>query len=420
MRIFFYKISHDIIKKEKGVKMKKIAIIGGGASGLITAIIAKTKENEVVILEKNSQLGKKLLLTGNGKCNFWNEDQNLSHYHSLENVPLEHWLTEERQKEVLSFFQNLGIIWKTKNGWYYPFSNQAISIRNALEEKVRQVGVQIDNDFLVEDIKIEKNLFVINTKKESMTFDVVVLATGSKAYPKTGSTGDGYRLASTLGHSIIEPLPSLVPLVLDKKIDASGVRTDVKVSIYEDGKFLREEEGELQITDYGLSGICIFLLSRYASIGLANQKKMTLEINFIPFLQEEAHTWMTNISKNKKISSVLDGFLNYKLGNALLKSCHIIPEKTWENLEKEKQENLLEHLTHFKANIISALGYENGQICLGGIPLKEVTESFESKLIPNLYFTGELLDLDGDCGGYNLGIAWISGMTVGKEIARRK
>ena len=147
---------------------------------------------------------------------------------------------------------------------------------------------------------------------------------------------------------------------------------------------------------------------------------MTLEINFIPFLQEEAHTWMTNISKNKKISSVLDGFLNYKLGNALLKSCHIIPEKTWENLEKEKQENLLEHLTHFKANIISALGYENGQICLGGIPLKEVTESFESKLIPNLYFTGELLDLDGDCGGYNLGIAWISGMTVGKEIARRK
>ena len=238
MRIFFYKISHDIIKKEKGVKMKKIAIIGGGASGLITAIIAKTKENEVVILEKNSQLGKKLLLTGNGKCNFWNEDQNLSHYHSLENVPLEHWLTEERQKEVLSFFQNLGIIWKTKNGWYYPFSNQAISIRNALEEKVRQVGVQIDNDFLVEDIKIEKNLFVINTKKESMTFDVVVLATGSKAYPKTGSTGDGYRLASTLGHSIIEPLPSLVPLVLDKKIDASGVRTDVKVSIYESFKSL--------------------------------------------------------------------------------------------------------------------------------------------------------------------------------------
>ena len=400
--------------------MKHVAIIGGGASGLVTAIEAKTKDTDVVVFERNSQVGKKILLTGNGKCNFWNEDQSISHYHSVIESPIENWITKERQKEVLSFFQNLGIVWKEKNGYDYPFSNQAISVRNALEEKARHLGVHFQTHFLVEEISNENGVFVINPKKEHFTFDVVVLATGSKAIPKTGSTGDGYRFAKNFGHSLVESLPSLVPLVLEKALDASGVRTDVKVSIYEDGKFLREEEGELQITDYGVSGICVFLLSRYASIGLSKEKKMTLEINFIPFLKEDAYTWMESISGNRSISSVLDGFLNYKLGNALLKLCHINPEKTWKNLEKEKQLDLIEHLTCFKAKIQGTLGYENAQVCVGGIPLSEVTDSFESKFVPNLYFTGELLDLDGDCGGYNLGIAWISGMTVGQKIAEKR
>ena len=191
----------------------------------------------------------------------------------------------------------------------------------------------------------------------------------------------------------------------------------MKVSIYENENFVREEEGELQITDYGVSGICIFLLSRYASIGLSQGKKMTLKINFLPFLKEDAYTWMGRISKNRKISSVLDGFLNYKLGNALLKSCYISPEKTWKNLNQEQQEKLITHLTDFTTCIRSTLGYEHGQVCVGGIPLKEVDEFFESKLVSNLYFTGELLDLDGDCGGYNLGIAWMCGMTVGQKIS---
>ena len=147
---------------------------------------------------------------------------------------------------------------------------------------------------------------------------------------------------------------------------------------------------------------------------------MTLKINFIPFLKEDASTWMGQMSKRRHISSVLDGFLNYKLGNALLKSCHIQPTEAWEDLEKEKQEELIKLLTCFQANIQGTLGYENGQVCVGGIPLNEVTDFFESKLVSNLYFTGELLDLDGDCGGYNLGIAWMSGMTVGRQIARKR
>ena len=398
--------------------MKRVAIIGGGASGLVTAIEAKTKENEVVVFEKNAQMGKKLLLTGNGKCNFWNEDQNISHYHSVKTKHVENWITKERQKEVLSFFKNLGIVWKERNGYDYPFSNQAISIRNALEEKAKRVGVQFQNDFLVEEVTRENDEFIINPKKEHLLFDFVVLATGSKAYPKTGSSGDGYRLAQTFGHSLVKPLPSLTPLVLDKPIDATGARTDVKVSIYEEDNFLKEEEGELQITDYGVSGICIFMLSRYASIGLSKGKKMTLEINFLPFLKENAYEWIAKLAQNRNMSSVLDGVLNYKLGNALLKLCHISPEETWENLTKEKQEDLLKHLQCFKGNIRSTLGYENSQVCVGGIPLDEIQDFFESRLVPHLYFTGELLDLDGDCGGYNLGIAWISGMTVGKAIAR--
>ena len=222
--------------------MEHIVIVGGGASGLISAIYAKTSTNKVTILERNSLCGKKLLATGNGKCNYWNEDQKMSHYHSTNEKELISIITEERKKEALSFFNSLGIVPKIRNGYYYPFSNQATTIKNALEQEIKRKNIDIRYNFLVEKITKENNYFIIENKNEVIKADKVILATGSKASPKTGSDGLGYELIKKLGHTVIEPLPALVQLktVGNYLKKWAGIRTDVKVTLYENNKFIKE------------------------------------------------------------------------------------------------------------------------------------------------------------------------------------
>ncbi len=399
--------------------MERIAIIGGGPAGFVTAIYAKKENNQVFIFEKNAEPLKKLLLTGNGKCNFWNRDQDICHYHSKELEDLTKWIHKEMEEEVLDFFQNLGIVYKEKNGYFYPYSNQAISIKNALIEEAQRKRVLLKTNSEIKSIQKENEKFLIQMERETLSFDKVVLATGSYAYPKTGSTGDGYLFAKNLGHSIKTPLPSLVQLELERPIHAEGVRSEVKVSIFEDQQFLKEEEGEIQITSYGVSGICIFNLSRYASIGLEKKKKMTLKINFLPFLKENAYSWFCEYSEKqqgKKMGQILDGILNYKLGNEILNISHISKEMKWQDLREEEKKKLVQNLTELSCIIKGTKDFSSAQVACGGVSIKEVDEHFESKIVPNLYFVGELLDIDGDCGGYNLGFAWLSGMIVGKSI----
>lgn len=403
--------------------MKHIVIIGAGASGLISSLYASTNNTTVTILEKNSICGKKILATGNGKCNYWNKDQSLKHYHSNNEEYLKEIITESNQKEILNFFTTLGIYPKIKNGYYYPFSNQATTIRDALIKESQRKKVNIKNNFSVERIEKIDNKFKIYSNNETITADKVIVATGSKAAPKTGSDGTGYKLLRKLDHHYLELLPALVQLKTKGNYlkSWSGIRTDVEVSLYENNKLVRSESGEIQLTDYGISGICIFNLSRYASIGLSQNKNIQVKINFLPFIKENAQNTLKEFFKNqppRQLRTQLEGLLNSKLVDVILTESKISEKKSYLEISTKEQEKLINLLTEFTVDVIGTNSFDQAQVCAGGIPLTDIDiKTMESKIVKDLYIVGELLDVDGDCGGYNLSFAWISGMLAGKGSA---
>ena len=404
--------------------MKEVIIIGGGASGLISAIYASKKGYNVTILEKNKVLGKKILLTGNGKCNYWNKSISLDNYNTDDKEKLNTILKDNNQKEIQNLFDTLGIIPKIRDNYYYPYSNQATSIQTALIKECQINKVKIITECEVKDIKKENNIFIIKTSNGLYKTKKIIISTGSLAYPKTGSTGEGYEFAKNLGHKIIKPLPALVQLISTGQFlkEWQGIRSDVSVSLKENNKILKKEIGEIQLTDYGVSGICIFNLSSIASRKLSESKPITIEINFLhPFsINEESDfiNWMNkrnSTMKERTISDLLDGVLNYKLINLILKLSNIKREDFWNNLNKDKKKLLADYLTKFTLNIKGTKSFDNAQTTTGGIPLHEINpNTMESTKCKDLYLTGEILNADGDCGGYNLAFAWITGMLAGK------
>ena len=394
-----------------------IVIIGGGASGLVAAITAsKNKNNKVTLIEKNQTLGKKILATGNGKCNYYNSDQNLSHYNSTNTNLIKEIITKENTKEIEEFFSKLGIIPKIKNGYYYPFSNQATTIKNALVREVEK-NTKVLLETTVEKIDKAKNKFIIKTNNGVIECDKVIIATGSKASPKTGSTGEGYKFLKDFNHTIIEVLPALVQLKTKGNFlkDWSGIRTDVEVSLYINNKNIKSDQGEIQLTNYGVSGICIFNLSRFVPIALNNNAKVEVKINFLPFTNTPEDL-LKDLNNNNSINDILEGILNNKLVSVILNKSSINKNKKYNELSSKEKEILIENLTNFTVEVIGTNSYEECQICSGGVPLSEInTKTMESKIINNLHIVGELLDVDGDCGGYNLTFAWITGLLAGKS-----
>lgn len=404
--------------------MKTITVIGGGASGLVAAIYAKTSATQVILLERNSDCGKKILATGNGRCNYWNSDQDLKHYNSSNKSFLENIITDENKEEIMIFFNRIGIIPKIKNGYYYPYSNQAVSIKNALITEARRLGVQIYNDTYIDSVRRENNKFIINYNKKSIISDSVIVATGSKAAPKTGSDGNGYDLVKKFSHSVIEVLPALVQLRGQEKYfkDWAGIRSDVKISLYSSDDFIKKEEGEIQLTDYGISGICTFNLSRFVSRNLYENKNNYVIINFLPFLEQNKISFFeerNELIKGRTLLEFLEGLLNNKLVKVLLNIININSDRKWQDLKYEEKEKLVEIITNFKLEITGTNSFEQAQVCSGGVPLSEIKiKTMESIYQENLYIVGELLDVDGDCGGYNLSFAWISGMLAGLDSRR--
>ena len=394
--------------------MSKVIIIGGGASGLVAAAFA-SKNNDVSVLEKNSQCGRKILATGNGKCNYFNSDFTALHFNT-ENIDiLEPIISESNKKKVLDFFDSIGIIPNIKNGYYYPMSNQAISVREALVKECEVRGVKIITDCEVIDVNY-KDTYTVITNNGKFTCDKVVISTGSNAWIKDKSIG--YDILRNFNHKINPVLPSLVQLVSDntyfKKI--SGVRIEAKVSLYEDGKFIKKSSGEVQFTDYGISGICVYQLSSQVSRGLHNKNKEVIHINFMPYITDfiEFMNNRNNIVKKRTISELFDGIMNYKLSNTILDMCKIDYNDTWDNLSEKNKNKLSKMVIDFEINIIDTKGFMNAQTCCGGVPLSEINpNTMESIINKDLYITGELIDCDGECGGYNLGFAWITGIIAG-------
>lgn len=386
----------------------RIIVIGGGASGIVASIFAKRDNNEVIVLEKNNKCLKKLLITGNGKCNYFNDDFNVSHYYS--DCDLSSIINDSNKAKVLDFFSSIGVVPKVKNGYYYPNSSQSYSVYNSLLKEATLRGVQIVYDCKVLNIVKDGTGFVVHTSNGDYACDKVIVSTGGKSYPKTGSEGDGYLFGESFGHKVVNVVPSLVGLVSDDKFikSLSGVRCDACVSLGN-----KSEIGEVQFTDYGLSGICIFNLSNVFD------KSGIVKINFL-------YNFVTDFDgfckffddvnfkvKGRSIGELLEGYLNYNIVNVVLKKCGIDFSCSWNDCNKKK---LFDNLAFFSVNVVGTRGFDVAQVSRGGISLTDIDiNTFESKIVPGLYFTGEVMDVTGDCGGYNLGFAFLSGMIAGES-----
>ncbi len=383
----------------------KIIIIGSGASGLAAGISLLRCGYDVTILERNNISGKKLLLTGAGRCNFFNSDQNIVHYHSNDKDILAKIITSDNIHLVEDFITSLGIIPKVKDGYYYPFANQAYNMKELLERTYLDLGGKIKYNYLVEKIEKKNSLFLIN---DNISCDKLILATGSKAYKMTGSDGIGYQLAKKFNHHIVKVLPSLTSLITREKTNLKGVRVDAKVTLYEDGVKVREELGQVQFTDYGLSGICIFNLSYYAVKGLNKNKKEVITIDLMPFMDKVSF-------KNKKVYDLLLGFLPNKMIDYILKTLDISKDVYYEDLSNDKKQELTKILKEMEFNITSYKEFDFSQVCSGGVSLREINPlTMESIFVKNLYIIGELLDVNGDCGGYNLTFAFLTGILTSR------
>ena len=381
--------------------MKRIIIVGAGAAGMLAAIHAKTKDNQVILIERNTNCGKKILITGNGKCNYLNDDFNISHYRSDNLEFLENVITEENKKLLISEFKKIGIEPKIKNGYYYPMSNTSISIQNALLLTLKQKGIEIITNTTITDIKKINNKFILNDK---FTCDKLIIAAGSSACPKCGTDGTIYDALKPLGLKIKKPLPALVQLKSEGKFlkEWAGIRCDCELSLYENDKLIKKSIGEVQLTDYGISGICTFQLSSDCIRGLDSGKKEVIKINFLPDIKDFDTFYLNRVKllKGRNDIELFEGLINYKLLYVLFKH----------------NKNIKEALTSFSLEITGYNGFDKAQVASGGIKLTEINDNFECKNIKDLYIIGEALDVDGDCGGYNLAFAFLSGIIAGESI----
>ncbi len=394
-------------------------VVGAGASGLTCAITMARRGLDVTVLEKMDSSAKKILVTGNGRCNYWNEDFSNNNFYSSNSDFINKVNTLENRNEVINFFNSVGIVPYIKNGYYYPVSMQASSIRNLLLLECNRLGIKIDNNINVIDIKKEDDKFLVITSNGNYETDSVVLATGSYAYYKDKT--NGYDLCKRLGHTIKPVLPSLVQLIGKDNYykEWAGVRSNVKVSIYINDSFIKEEEGEIMLTDYGVSGICIFNLSGIANRSLYNKDRVKLLIDFFPqvkdmlsFLEEREK----NISK-RTIKEFFEGLINNKIIDVILNKCNINNNIDYSLLSLEEKKLLCNTIKRFDIDIVESKSFDNAQVCTGGVDTLEIdSNTMESLICKNLYIIGELLDVDGICGGYNLGFAWLSGTIAGRSV----
>lgn len=408
------------MRKER--HMRTIAVIGGGASGMMAAITAASQGARVILLEHKDRIGKKILSTGNGRCNFTNTHQEPLCYHS-EN-PLFPWgiIKQFDAQATVSFFLQLGVYSKNRGGYLYPNSDQASAVLDALRMELARLKVDIRTGAEVRDIRPGRKGFTIYTGNGEIRADRVILCTGSKAAPATGSDGSGYDLAKRLGHRMIPVLPALVQLRCEGKFfkAISGVRVNGRASIWSDGECIAKDSGEIQLTDYGISGIPVFQVSRYASQLLYEKKDVTAVLDFMPdFTKEQTESFLSARAKTrpeKPAEMFLIGLFHKKLSDLWIKMSRIPREKKAGEMTGEEIRKLVQLIKDFQVRVTATNSFEQAQVCRGGIDTADVDETtLESRYVPGLYFAGEILDVDGMCGGYNLQWAWASGYVAGKN-----
>ena len=404
--------------------MRTVAVIGGGASGMMAAVTAASGGAHVILLEHKDRIGKKILSTGNGRCNFTNTHQEPICYHSED--PLFPWEVVERfnAQAVISFFLQLGVYSKNRNGYIYPNSDQASAVLDAFRMELDRLKVEIRTGIECREIRPGKKGFTILTDQEPVRADRVILCAGSKAAPATGSDGSGYDLAKKLGHRILPVLPALTALKCEEKFFKSiaGVRANGSVSIWSDGECIAKDTGEIQLTDYGISGIPVFQVSRYASQLLYEKKETDAVLDFMPdFTKAQTNAFLrarAQTRPDKSAEMFLIGLFHKKLCDLWIRLSKIPRQRKAGELTGDEIACLTDLIKDFRVRIRETNSYDKAQVCCGGIDTREVDpETLESVYVPGLYFAGEILDVDGMCGGYNLTFAWASGYAAGRSAA---
>lgn len=411
--------------------MYDVIVVGGGAAGMMSAIAAARSGASVCIIERKERLGKKILATGNGKCNYTNRVQDMRCYRGSEEIFIKAVLEQFPMEQTLSFFEEIGIYPKEKNGYFYPHSEQAASVAEALEAECKLLRVHICLEQYVTAVKKEKSIFCVTAKQEEQGAKQykgykLILATGGMAAKVHGSDGSGYPFAKAFGHSLIKPLPAIVQLKAKGSFfkTLAGVRTEGRITLLIDNKAEAEESGELMFTAYGLSGIPVMQVSRFAAKGLERKKQVEAVLDLFPELPETDlyHELLKRFLRGKEqktYEQVLIGLLNHKLNYVLLKEIGLEPTKLLTNGLEQAADRLAKKIKQFTIPILDTNGFDNAQACAGGVSTKELTIQMESKLLPGLYIVGELADVDGTCGGYNLQWAWSSGYVAGCHAARK-
>lgn len=447
-------------------RKRTVAVIGGGAAGMMAAIEVARAGAIVTLIEKNPQLGKKLATTGNGRCNYTNLDMvdriggKFRGFHPEFAVEALDVLPPEG---VLDWFREIGVEPRFRGSYVYPNSDQASAVVDALREELHRLSVKVhynaevksvqrvDGDAEASAVKVsmpgktasadgaaasqiqqkrDTAYFLIKCTDAVVKADRVILAAGSKAAPKTGSNGDGYFIARKLGHRIVPYVPALcgIRCAGDVFKALAGIRTEAALELVVDGHCVDREAGELQLVDYGISGIPVFQLSRYAAYALQEGKKAAVYINFLPGFTEEAEDPKDRALQlyrqrqerlvGRKMESFFTGLLHQKLGQLLLRMANVRPEIPVAELSEKQLRSLASLSVRFKAECVEMNGFQQAQVVAGGVDMSEVDpRTMASRLVPGLYFAGEVLDIDGICGGYNLQWAWASGFVAGRHAA---
>jgi predicted Rossmann fold flavoprotein len=403
----------------------KVIIIGGGAASLIAAIVAARNGAKVTILERKDRVGKKILATGNGRCNMTNIKCTSNNFHGGNEIFINKILSQFDVDSTLEFFKDLGSYPLIEdNGKVYPNSLQASSVLDNLRYEIERLKITVECN--AEVIKIEQsNNFIVYTKDNKKYYgNKIILATGGKSAPDLGSNGSGYLLAKSLGHTIIKPIPSLVQLKSDAKFlkQIKGVKINGDATVVDkEHNILRKEYGEILFTDYGISGPPILQLSRIASSRVSNNMNVIVDIDFMPKVcYEQLDTILLDrltAMPYKTISDNFIGFINKRLIPIIIKEAGIEINKKSSDISKKERNKLVSILKKFSINIIDTNQWNQSQVTAGGIDVNEVdSNTLESKITKGIYFAGEILDVDGDCGGFNLQWAWSTGAIVGRSV----
>ena len=402
---------------------REIAVIGGGASGMMAAIAAAEAGSLVTIFERNDRLGRKILVTGNGKCNLGNLKCSEKDYYGGSREFIKNCLEQFGVSDTVSFFKRLGLLVKDRDGYLYPVSGQAASVLDVLRGAVEHLGIRVVTQAKVSGISRKSQGLEVRWDRQRRCFDAVVVACGSQAAPKTGSDGSGYQLAAQLGLKLTEVVPALVQLRCREEYckAISGVRADAGVRILDGSEELACEKGELQLTDYGISGIPVFQLSRTVNMRLRERPEVKAVIDFFPDLSDREYEACCRerlkLADGRSIEEFFTGMLHKKLMTLFIKLAGLKTNEAAGKADRERIRQVFGLCRCFTLHVNGSNSYDSAQVCAGGVCLSELTLCLEARKAPGVFFAGEVLDVDARCGGYNLQWAWTSGYLAGRAAA---